>query len=514
MNSHIVYGPQGQDITYWLPESIQEVIQLVQEAIKDNEIVCLRGSAHSFPLINKLELQSEEGKKYKFVMLSEMRAVKIDKPKMQVTVQAGCNLGRDPYDPVQISNIRNSLLYQLDQERMAIPDLGGITHQTVGGFMATGSSGGSTTYSFGDCITAIDIVQIKDNKVQLVTYNRPKGNSNLDDPFYGIAINMGIMGIVVSATFTCVNRFYIVGNETTSHEDKCEIDLFGDGTQGKPSFEQFLKKTEYTRMLWWPQNNVNKVVVWQAKQATEQEAMPLKPYKEAPYLLGSPLPATAGANLLFTAIGQWPTWFDGFFGQQWWAKFLKPLLTKYFYPAILPKALSLFVEDGIQKFRDIGWKGIPMDNQMNDRLFPVKFTELWIPIEKSQEVMNTLKEFYIKGGPKATRAFTTEIYASSKSNLWLSPSYGGDVIRIDVFWFGTDHGVITEYYEQFWSLLAQYKYRPHWGKYLPSSTGSQGPDYLKALYPKWEQWEKLRASVDPNGVFLNDYWKSHLGIDN
>ncbi len=513
MNTHAVYGPDGQNITYWLPESVAEVVQLVDDAQANQEIICLRGAAHSFPLINRLEMQSEQGKNYKFVMLTEMKEVKIDKEARSVIVQAGCNLGRDPYDPVQVSNIRNSLLYQLDQQGLAIPDLGGITHQTVGGFISTGSSGGSTTYSFGDGIQSIDIVQFVNGKAQLVTYNRPKDDNNLDDPFYGIGVGLGLMGVIVSVTFNCVDKFYIRGNETTSHEDDCVFSLIKKkDVQGKLSIEQFLRKTEYTRMLWWPQKNVNKVVVWQAKQATEQEAKPLKPYKEAPYILGSPLPATEGANLLFTAIGQWPSWFDGFFGQLWWAKYLKPLLKRYFYPEVLPKALSLFITDGVQKFSDIGWKGLPMDNQMNDKLFPVKFTELWIPIERAQEVLSTLKDFYVKGGPKATRAFTTEIYAAKQSKFWISPSYGYDVIRIDVFWFGTDHAVIGDYYEQFWSLLAQFDFRPHWGKYLPPPDGAQGITYIKSKYPKWKKWEDLRASVDPEGVFLNDYWKLQLGL--
>jgi hypothetical protein len=40
----------------------------------------------------------------------------------------------------------------------AFPDLGGITHQTLGGFMACGSAGGSLEYSFQDALQSFTFV--------------------------------------------------------------------------------------------------------------------------------------------------------------------------------------------------------------------------------------------------------------------------------------------------------------------------------------------------------------------
>jgi hypothetical protein len=55
---------QVNNVTYWLPENSSDVMQLVNDAIAANEIICMRGSAHSFPLIGNLEKNST-GKKYK-----------------------------------------------------------------------------------------------------------------------------------------------------------------------------------------------------------------------------------------------------------------------------------------------------------------------------------------------------------------------------------------------------------------------------------------------------------------
>lgn len=93
-----------------------------------------------------------------------------------------------------------------------------------------------------------------------------------------------------------------------------------------------------------------------------------------------------------------------------------------------------------------------MDNQMSDKLMPVWFTELWIDIHQSEEIMNTID-----------LSFSCEICAAKRNHFWLSPSYQQDVIRIDIFWFGHNQGDPATFYQSFWDLLAPYNYRPHWG---------------------------------------------------
>jgi hypothetical protein len=184
---------------------------------------------------------------------------------------------------------------------------------------------------------------------------------------------------------------------------------------------------------------------------------------------------------------------------------------KYYSPYIFPIICDVFVAEGVQQFQDYWWSGLPMDNQMGDRIMPVWFTELWIPINQSQAVMNDLLNFYNQG-LQNTGSFSVEIYAAKNSPFWMSPAYQTDVIRIDVFWFANTAGSPIPFYQKFWDLLQKYNFRPHWGKYLPDGVGSQGVSYLKSIYPKWNDWMNLRQQNDPNNVFVNDYWSSHLGI--
>ena len=525
---------QVNGVTYWLPENTADIMGLVNQAITQNEVICLRGSAHSFPLIGTLE-KNAAGKKYTYVMLSKMRKVTIDTTAKTVTVEGGCNLGLDPWDPTQVSTLENSFLYQLDQQGLAIPDLGGITHQSVGGFLSTASSGGSTTFSFEDAIIAIDLITTQNGKATLCSFKKP-ATFDPDDPFYGVAVaSLGVMGIIVSATFQCVDKFYIAGQEAITLIKDCEVDLFGTGNNEKPSLEQFLQQTQYTRLMWWPQPvhepvaDIGKMVVWKAWQATEKDAniwaynittnpikvSELKPYKEVPYIGGTPVISTLAAGLLFGMIGTWPNWLLDIMGDTEAYRALKTKLENEFYPFILPGILNIFVQldqPGVhQRFSDVWYNGIPMDNQMSDRLFPVWFTELWIPIEQSQAVMNVLQKFYSLG-PENTGPFSCEIYAAKSNPFWLSPAFQTDVIRIDVFWFAKSIHDPVQFFQKFWQLLQPFNFRPHWGKYLPAANSEQGIGYLQSLYPKWNQWMNLREKLDPSQTFLNDYWREHLGI--
>lgn len=498
---------------YWLPENENDVISLVNQAKEQGKVICIRGAAHSFPLIGNLESESVNDRNL-YVMLSKMNAVSIDKSNMSVTVQAGCHLGLDPFDPTGISTLENSLLYQLDLQGMAVGDLGGITHQTIGGFLSTGSSGGSTQYAFEEALMSVDVIICGTNGAEKVTYTRPNPD-NPDDPFYAIGLaSMGLMGVIISATFKCIPNFNITGNETISTVDDCRIDLFGNGSNGKPGFQQFLEQTEYTRIIWWPQQFVTKSVVWQAKRAP-YDPKNIKPYQEVPWIGGSAIPATLGADVLYTAMGTWPDWFGDMVGTN--SKTYKdvvPIVNAAFKPFLFPAICSVFVAPGVQQFSDIWYNGIPMDNQMGDRIMPVWFTELWIPINQSQAVMNDMKAFYAsEKNCENTGIFCVEIYAAKNSEFWLSPAYQTDVIRIDIFWFANSNGNPVDYYTKFWNLLRKYNFRPHWGKYMPDGSSAEWKGYLPSVYPKWNDWMNLRKQNDPNGVFLNDYWRNNLQID-
>ena len=509
---------------YYLPETIDDAKSLIRQAKHDNKTIVMRGAGHSFPMTPEVEANNE----CIHVMLTYLNKItSMDWDTGLVTVQAGCHLGLDPYDPAAVSTLDNSFLFQTDPitekgnrdtpPGWSVSDLGGIIHQTIGGFSATSSSGGSVKYAFEDAIVSVRILYHDDNDVVDKVFTKP-ANGDPDDPFWGLAYaHLGVMGMMVEMTLQLERAFNIAGTETTGYVTDCEVDLFGPGSASKPSLQQFLTQTEYTRLLWWPQPGVDKIVLWQAKRtdASDWKTFVPKPYQEVPWVDGSPTPATAVSDAIFSFLGKVSGGVDHFM-QRWFGKTnaekneIHEMIAKA-DDWLLKLLLKVFAKPGVQSFQDIGWKGIPMDNQMSDKLMETWFTELWIPIEKTQEVMNSMKQFY--EDPVNAGTFCCEIYAAKNSRFWLNPSYGTDVIRLDVFWFAKNDEIPVDYFKRFWKQLAPFQYRCHWGKYLPAADSEQGADYLQARYPKFEQFNELRKKMDPYDVFLNPYWKEHLQLE-
>ena len=484
---------------FYHPASEAQVGALIRRARRESRQVRIRGSAHSVPaaIYTDGPGNAAAGKRGIDIMLDRIAAVSFDEAKQQVTVQAGCHLGRDPRDPTGSSTEANSLFYQLDRKGWAIPDMGGVTHQTVGGFMSTGSSGGSVTHAFGDHIVAIRIIDGRGIAHDLTEAATP-------ERFHAAGVSLGVLGVITAVTFQCVDRFNIAGQEAITAYADCAIDLFGPGRSGKPGLAEFLSKTPYARLMWWPQAGVERVAVWQARPMSAAEAFHQKAYQEFPQIFHSTLPAQAAGSVIYTLVGRWPERLQGMLQAMRYSTVVLPRILKWFVPPDGRK--------GPQHFRDSWWHGLPMDNQVDERLFPTEFTELWIPLARTQDVMNTLRQHYRARGLEATGAFACEIYAAKRSRFWMSPACGEDAVRINLFWFGYNRGNPAEYYRQFWELLQRFRFRLHWGKHLPEDPTGNWAEYLRQQYPHWHDFLALRAEMDPDQVFVTDYWRRHLAI--
>jgi len=86
-------------------------------------------------------------------------------------------------------------------------------------------------------------------------------------------------------------------------------------------------------------------------------------------------------------------------------------------------------------------------------------------------------------------------------DVWLSMAYGRDTVTISVHQDVREDE--TDYYRACEAIFLHHGGRPHWGKvnYLDGAT-------LADIHPCWQDWWRIRDSVDPDRVFLNDYMKS------
>jgi FAD binding domain len=127
------------------PTSEDEIIAIVKKAYAARTQVRVIGAAHSSP--SNIILDAPHGNfppNVALITLTKYRGVSIDKEKQRATVKAGTNLDVDP--EVSDSTEANSLARQLQAAGFALPETGGITHQTVGGFLSTGKRTSGVTY--------------------------------------------------------------------------------------------------------------------------------------------------------------------------------------------------------------------------------------------------------------------------------------------------------------------------------------------------------------------------------
>lgn len=579
------------DPTPLVCHDVSDVVEAVSTAVAQKQKLRVRGAGHSYPSA----IVQDPGPGTLSVVLDPFQPVPRPGPDGTVTVWAGTHLGPDPR--TSGTNEQNTLLPVLfgggsQQTDFALADTGGIIHQTVGGFLSTGSSGGTTTNPVDAQIEAFDLVGADGTPF---TLKRSDGDPESGNPFFAAGVSLGLLGVVTSVTIRPRNAFYIAGQESITTAAGCKVDLFGPGSPGgRSSLQTWLTGDRFTRLTWWPQPQVGRFALWEADEVTapiDPATYVPKPYQELGY--GLSVIGLIDAFALHPGFWKrlietvWSNWTDikaaydanqGLLGEDGTelanaviaeleadrnepvstvienlamnqnieqllvclyftllayrssGGLCQRLFTQVFesekqwedvYSPMIMKDLFITLDSdddppGPQTFHDTCWHGLPMDNQIIDGLMPTEFTELWIPIDQTQQVMTLLRDYYDSQGYAATGSYACEVYGAAPSDFWLSPSQGPDPrVRIDLYYFMySPDDPATTFYPQFWKLLYENDilFRPHWGKHLPPSDSSMGWQYLRAQYPRMQDFLSLRAQHDPNGLFLSDYWMDHLGV--
>lgn len=518
------------------PASEQELVDLVKAAYREGRQLRVRGAAHSpcdaiytdpaGTRPNRVDVQAPPPGPNLNLMLDRYRGWRVrDEGRKLIEADAGIHLGADPSDPTGTATLETSLLWQLAKEKgWSLEDTGGISHQTASGFTATGSSGGSLEFSANRNLWGFRIV---DGRGEVLEVTRDDPDPDL---FYAMCPNLGLLGVVSKIVLECVEAFDIEGTEATTTVETCPVDLFGDGSPGRPAIASFLREADFARLEWWPQRGADRVLTWQARRIDAEPG-----FKPQPYTQFGDDPETQQRlfSILFTIIGNLDDLSrakgkleDDFenleqvlallgrmdlgklgellgkglaaaaeFGVDAAIAVLEPAapLIRRELPDFFPRLVDLFVpldadKDGAEKgkpqsFRDWGWHGLPMDNQASDVLMPTEFTEAWVPLSHTQQAMQLLRDYFAAAGEddaealRRTGTYAWELYAVMPERFWLNAAHsdGEDewrdgALRIDPYWFAENAADPTEtLFAGLWSLLrdAGIPFRLHWGKFQP-----------------------------------------------
>jgi L-gulonolactone oxidase len=134
----------------------------------------------------------------------------------------------------------------------------------------------------------------------------------------------------------------------------------------------------------------------------------------------------------------------------------------------------------------------------------VRFTEMEyaVPRERTAQAVAEILTLIDREGFEVP--FPIEVRTVAGDDAMLSTAAGRDSGFVAVHMF---EGMEWEpYFRAVEALMDGFGGRPHWGKRHFQTAAS-----LSGRYPDWDAFQRVRARLDPNGVFSNDWTERVLG---
>ncbi|HEY9228652.1 MAG TPA: FAD-binding protein [Gemmatimonadaceae bacterium] len=467
------------------PETEEAIADLVVRAREAGRRVRVRGANHSVP-------STIAGPGDIVLVLDRLKQLHYDAASGEVTAGAGIRLGVDPLDPLRGDG--TALCPWLHARGRALPNLGGVIHQTVAGFLATGSGGGSARF---DCATSVVGLRFVDGTGRVHALRRETD----EDCLNAVLVSIGSCGVVTSVTFRTEPAYDVAGSETVLPDCGGPVDLFADGATGLAAF---FEKNDYARILWWPQRGVRRIVVWAVQRILADDPAPARGYEPLPTVFGSTQPLQIAGGAALWAIVHWRR-----IGRLFGPRALRALER---LAAPLEGALYRAFVDGdperSQRFRGAWWEILPQDAKMDERWMPTTFTEIFVPLARAGVAMRSLDRLFASD-PSAAGRFAIELYAARASASWLHPAYGHAALRINVFWLMHEPSdPRDEFLPRIWEALAEFHPRLHWAKLFPHEPATM----VCGRFPRMDDFLALRERLDPDGVFLTEWLSTALGV--
>lgn len=203
------------------------------------------------------------------------------------------------------------------------------------------------------------------------------------------------------------------------------------------------------------------------------------------------------------SVSLFTTWQDPDVVGQVWVKTRIPGQGRPPLPGMLPAAVALHPIPGIDATPATQQLGVP--GPWYDRLphFRLEFTpsageeiqsEYLVPRAAAAAAIESLRGLSRRIAPLLQ---VCEVRTVAADELWLSAAHGRDVVGLHFTWVKDQTAVEALLPELERALPGSA--RPHWGKVFADQTRVAG------LYPRWDDFRRLREEFDPEGRFVNAY---------
>ena len=202
-------------IRYFLPESLEDIQQIIREAEQKKVRVRAVGSGHSF---SDVAITNDY-----FIDISELDNVdRVDESEIKESRRSGLLIEAEA--GITLRNLNR----RLDKLDLAILNMGGIDHQTLAGVIATGTHGSGRDLpaipGFVHSLTIVSAngevrrIEPTDGITDPEKFNSP--NVKLvqdDDIFYSVLVSFGCAGVIYSCIIEVRPQYYIRETKTKSN---------------------------------------------------------------------------------------------------------------------------------------------------------------------------------------------------------------------------------------------------------------------------------------------------------
>ncbi|WVW84910.1 hypothetical protein I302_106946 [Kwoniella bestiolae CBS 10118] len=343
---------------------------------------------------------------------------------------------------------------------LALPNIGSISDQTIGGLISTASHGSGVTFPVlsQHVRSLVLVLPLPGAPVVKVSPN--------DDPdlFKASLCGLGASGLMLEVEIEVEEAFRL--KETKEPKTVDEV---------LENLDEIKQSAEHVRVWWYPDGKG--MIVGRANRTYQ--------------------PAQPTSSLLAHILGFHVTQFFLFVSRVFPS--FTPLVGRWAW--WLSKQESEVVDDG---YKILNF----------DCLFPQYALEWAIDASQAKQCLEEMRVWLNQEAADHNGLrvhFPIEIRWSAQDDIWLSPSYGRETCWIGVVTY-RPYGLAVPYrkfHEKFASLLASHGGRPHWAK-----QHSLRPKDLEAIYPKFNDFKSVLQRVDPNAIMRSENVRRHIDGEN
>lgn len=346
-------------------------------------------------------------------------------------------------------------LYQLPAlfapHRIALQNMGDIDRQTIAGATSTGTHG--TGAAFGGIATRIRAATLVTASGEVLRVSSTENAELLP----AVSLGLGALGVLVDVTIAAVPEFRLHAVERPVPIDTVLA-----------QWQQSIAETDHFEFYVWPHSD-RVLTKTNTRLPMDAPGKPLGPVRE---LLED--------DLLDNEVFRW---------------FLTlGRIAPSRIPAINRLATSL---SGNREFTDTAQKVFTSPRRVRFREM-----EYALPVDAIPSAITAVRKLIHARGWRIE--FPIEVRAAAADDLWISTASGRATgyIAVHRFWRNDP----TEYFAAVEQIMVDHGGRPHWGK-----MHTRDAQYLRAMYPRFDDFVALRDRLDPDRLFSNPYLERVLG---